>query len=180
MIDATQPPLNPSLAKIIRRAKVLKWCVTYGCTTCGAKKFRTAIKQSFNRDRLIEELKSLSAHLVNDERNRDILLLLMYEVVFLNNFMGLSAELAGSKAGEFLDNAIRIDRERRSKTKLRVEKEQFDKKIKDQKNAQKNIWGAIKRKDFKAIAQLLSYTLDLDEIGPLGISLGDALKRIQN
>jgi hypothetical protein len=52
--------------------------------------------------------------------------------------------------------------------------------MKDKKNAQKNIWGAIKRKDFKAISQLLSYNLDLDENGPLGISLGEALKQIQS
>ena len=179
MIDPTKPRLNPSLAEIIRRARVLKWCVTYECTTCGAHKFRAALKV-FSRDQLVEELKKLKEQFLNDISNRSALLLIMHEVVFLENFTGLSSELAGTNAGEFLDRAIRIEHERRLDTKIRVEKEQIAKKMKDKKNAQKNIWGAIKRKDFKAISQLLSYTLDLDEIGPLGISLGDALKQIKN
>jgi hypothetical protein len=172
--------LNPTLENIIRRAKVLKWCVTYGCSTCGAHKFRAALKNSFTRDQLIEELKKLSAECVDDVTNRDVLILLMHEVVFLENFTGLSSELAGTNVGEFLDRAVRIEHERRLDTKIRIENEQIAKKMKDKKNAQKNIWGAIKRKDFKAISQLLSYNLDLDENGPLGISLGEALKQIQS
>jgi hypothetical protein len=179
MIEAIKAPLNTSLEDIIRRARVLKWCVDYGCTTCGAHKFRAALKV-FSRDQLVEELKTLKEQFLNDISNRCALLLIMHEVVFLENFTGLSFELAGSKAGEFLDRAIRIEYERRLNTKIRVEKEQIAKKMKDQINAQKNIWGAIKRKDFKAISQLLSYNLDLDEIGSLGVSLGDALKKIQN
>jgi hypothetical protein len=172
--------LNPTLENIIRRAKVLQWCVSYGCSTCGAHKFRTALKNSFTRDQLIEELKKLSAECVDDVTNRDVLILLMHEVVFLENFTGLSSELAGTNAGKFLDRAVRIEHERRLDTKIRIENEQIAKKMKDKKNAQKNIWGAIKRKDFKAISQLLSYNLDLDENGPLGISLGEALKQIQS
>jgi len=179
MIEVIKSPLNPSLAEIIRGARVLKWCVTYECTTCGAHKFRAALKV-FSRDQLVEELKTLKEQFLNDKSNRRALLLIMHEVVFLENFTGLSFELAGTDAGEFLDRAIRIEHERRLDSKIRVEKEQIAKKIKNQINAQKNIWGAIKRKDFKAISQLLSHTLDLDEIGPLGISLSDALKQIQN
>jgi len=168
-------PLNPTtLERIIHTAKVLKWCVKFGCGTCGAHKFRLAIKR-FNRSQLIEELKTLSAECVDDITNKGALLLLMHEVVFLNNFQGLSSELAGTKAGEFLDRAIRIEHERHSNTKTRIEKEQSEKKIKSQKNAQKNIWAAIRRKDISAISHLLSKNLDLNEIGPVGISLRDAL-----
>jgi hypothetical protein len=168
-------PLNATLENIIHTAKVLKWCVKFGCGTCGAHKFRAALKNSFTRDQLIEELKTLSAECVDDITNKNALLLLMHEVVFLNNFQGLSSELAGTKAGEFLDRAIRIEHERHSNTKTRIEKEQSEKKIKSQKNAQKNIWAAIRRKDISAISHLLSKNLDLNEIGPVGISLRDAL-----
>lgn len=171
-------PLNATLEQLIHTAKKLEWCVKYGCTTCGAREFRSAVKSRFTRNQLVKELKTLSADCVDDITNRDVLLLLMYEVVFLNNFVGLSSELAGTKAGEFLDRAIRIESERLSDTKRSIEKEKIKKKMKDQKNAQKNIWGAIKRNDMTAIPHLLSKNLDLSEIGLAGITLSEALKQI--
>ena len=168
---------NATLEQIIHSARALKWCVKFGCGTCGAHEFTSSINR-FNRNQLIEEVKSLSFECVDDIANRGVLLLLMHEIAFLENFTGLSSELVGTKAGEFLDRAIRIEHDRRLDTKIRVEKEQFAKKMKDQKNAQRNIWGAIKRKDINAISHLLSKGLDYSEIGPAGIPLGEALSQI--
>ncbi len=165
---------NPTLEQVIRLARALKWCLKHQCTTCGAHQFRATLKV-FTRDQLIAELKTLSEKCVTDTRNRRALLLIMYEMVFFEDFTGLSSELAGSTAGEFLDRAIRIEQERRLNTQIRVEKEQHEKKIKAQKNAQKNIWGAIKRKDMNAISHLLSKNLDLNEIGSAGLSLSAVL-----
>ena len=133
--------LNLTLENIISRAKVLQWCMTFGCTTCGAHKFRAVLKNSFTRDQLIEELKKLSAECVDDVTNRDVLILLMHDVVFLENFTGLSSELAGTNAGKFLDRAVRIEHERRLDTKIRIENEQIAKKMKDKKMLRK-IYGA--------------------------------------
>jgi hypothetical protein len=65
----------------------------------------------------------------------------MHEVVFLENFTGLSSELAGSNAGKFLDRAVRIEHERRLNTRIRIENEQIAKKMKDKKKLRK-IYGA--------------------------------------
>lgn len=168
---------NATLEDIIRRARLFRWCLKYECTTCGAYEFKAALKV-LTRDQLIEDLKKLSEKFLNETRNRRALLLIMYEMVFLEDFTGLSSELAGTKAGEFLDRAIRIEHERLVETKARVEQEQAAKKMKEQINAQKNIWGAIKRKDISAMHHLLNKNLNLDAIGPLGISLGQALNQI--
>ena len=110
-----------------------------------------------------------------EKANLRTLLFILQKVVILNDFTGLSAELAGTKAGDFLDRAL----ERKSNTRTRIENEQIAKKIKAQKRVQKSIWGAIKRRYITAIPHLLSKNLDLNEIGPAGISLRECLKQIE-
>lgn len=149
----------------------------YMCTTCGARPFRSQIKRMFDHDQLIEELKKLTIDFIDDQSNRDAMLILLDDLGY-PNYKNLIKELSDSAAGEFLKRAIRIEKERITDHKERMVSQQQDKRNTQIARAQANIWGAIKRKDLPAIKYLLARGIDLEQTNSDGISIKEALAEI--
>jgi len=152
------------------------WCVDYGCTTCGGQFFRRSISK-LSRAELVEQLMSLPDSFVNARPHRQALLFAMYASV-QSNFYVLLSEFGDSPIARFLENAIRIEKERKEATKLRIEQEQLNKKLKDKARAQRNIWGAVKRKDIPAIKSMMGKGVNLNQVNDKGILLIEQIKKI--
>lgn len=131
-----------------------------------------------SRSQLIEQLMYLPQEFLEIRVHREPLLFAIYASVQLFNFNGLLKEFGSSPIASFLKDAIKIKACRKEETKLRIQKEQNDKKTKDRINAQKNIWGAIKRNDLLAINALRLKGIDLDQADTSGISLRVKLKEL--
>ena len=95
-----------------------------------------------------------------------------------SNFYVLLNEFGASPIARFLENAIKIEKERKENTKLRIEQEQLGKKLKDKARAQKNIWCAVKRKDITAIKAMMDKGINLNQVDDCGILLADRLRDV--
>lgn len=164
------------LSFLIYVATKENWCVDYACTTCGGQLYRRSLSK-LSRSELVEQLMSLPESFVNARSHRQALLFAMYASV-QSNFYVLLNEFGDSPIARFLENAIRIEKERKENTKLRIEQEQLERKLKDKARAQKNIWGAVKRKDITAIKAMISKGLDSIEVDSNGEILKDQLAKI--
>lgn len=149
----------------------------YLCTTCGAKDFRSCINKLFNREKLIDELRKLSVDFVDDQSNRDAMLILLNDLGY-PNYSNLIQELLGTPAGDFLKRAIRIEKQRREGHRERMANQQETKSNNQKSRAQNNIWGAINRKDFPAIKNLVAKGINLEQTNGNGLSLKSALEAI--
>lgn len=165
------------LRSVIFFAKKLNWCIDYHCTTCGARHFRSKIRELFNREQLIDQLKKLTFDFVDDRSNRDAMLLLLDDLGY-PDYKNLIQELSGSASGEFLNRAIKIERDRREGHRERMATQQETKRKNQIIKAQENIWGAIKRKDLPAIKHLIAREIDLEQTNSDGLSLRAALKEL--
>ena len=165
------------LRSVIFFAQKLNWCIDYRCTTCGADLFRSKIRRQFNRQELIDQLKKLSIHFVDNTYNRDAMLILLYDLGY-PNYANLIQDLSGTPAGDFLIRAINIEKERNTYHRKRMHIQQENRKNSEMARAQANIWGAIKRKDFQAIDHLVAKGIDLNQTNIDGISIKEALTEI--
>ena len=165
------------LRSVIFFAQKLNWCMDYQCTTCGADRFRSKIRKLFNREQLIEQLKKLSIHFVDNTNNRDAMLILLDSLGY-PNYANLIQDLSGTPAGDFLIRAITIEKERNANHRQRMHIQQENRKNSEMARAQANIWGAIKRKDFQAIDHLVAKGIDLNQTNIDGISIKEALTEI--
>lgn len=103
-----------ALRELFSEARDRHWCVQPYCTTCGARDYRTAIHA--NAVALVEALRSAR---IRDLRRefptldvQDALHLLMMELAtplepLFGKTPALDSELAGTEAGEYLDNMRR-------------------------------------------------------------------------
>lgn len=164
------------LSFLIYVATKENWCVDYACTTCCGQLYRRSLSK-LSRSELVEQLMSLSESFVNARSHRQALLFAMYASV-QSNFYVLLSEFGDSPIARFLENAIRIEKERKENTNLRREQEQLERKLKDKARAQKNIWGAVKRKDIAAIKAMMDKGINLNQVNDKGILLIEQIKRI--
>jgi hypothetical protein len=164
------------LSFLIYVATKENWCVDYSCTTCGGQLYRRSLSK-LSRSELVEQLMSLPESFVNGRSHRQALLFAMHASV-QSNFYVLLSEFGDSPIARFLENAIRIEKERKENTKLRIEQEQLERKLKDKARAQKNIWGAVKRKDINAIKAMMDKGINLNQVDDCGILLADRLRDV--
>jgi hypothetical protein len=164
------------LSFLIYVATKENWCVDYACTTCGGQLYRRRLSK-LSRPELVEQLMSLPDSFVNARPHRQALLFAMYASVE-SNFYILLNEFGDTPIARFLENAIRIEKERKENAKHRIEQEQLEKKLKDKARAQKNIWGAVKRKDIPAINSLMLKGVNLNQKGLNGLMLKDEIGKL--
>lgn len=153
-----------------------EWCVSHSCTTCGGQHYRRELMR-LSRSELLEQLMYLPKDFLEIKAHREPILFALYEAVQIN-FNFLLEEFGSAPIAVFLINAIRIEKDREENIKIRIESQQHNKKLKDKSRAQKNIWGAIKRKDISAINSLLLKGLNLNQIGPNGEMLKDEIREL--
>ena len=171
--------MTASLSAILTTAKANNWCTKPFCTTCGSMEFRSEIKK-FSRNELIENLKALSRLEVLS--NRDAIITCFYRASAYSEVEDLAIPLKDTPCGDFLASIFE-HKERAKQTKEKNERESIDRHYEKlerlREKASKDIFGAIRRKDFIAIGALVAKGADLSQLDENGVALEEKIRLLK-
>jgi len=139
-----------------------KYCVNPFCTTCGSLDFKKAL-DTFSRDEIIEGLKSLPDDYLELRDSDDALLTCFYKASLFGTGMDLIEPLKGTAAGKELEFRLKHEKDHKLYLKdieVQANEQRYKRVLMHRERAKKHIWGAIRRKDTKAIEMMLSRGID--------------------
>ena len=179
---------------LMHHALKSKWCVKalcpicehLFCPTCGSLEFRSGSLEfrnglnKFSLEDIVEGLKILPADFMELEEATDtILYAFLYASTLNSSGSDLREALKGTPSLLALQKAIDFNRKqgilRRDDNKQYALYEKQNRLDFMKISAQKNIWGAIKRKDIKAVKALIDKGINLNEKNEDGKSVKDFL-----
>jgi len=139
-----------------------KFCVNPFCTTCGSLDFKNALNK-FTRDEIIEGLKSLPEEYLDLRDSEDALLTCFYKASLFGTGGDLVELLKGTPAGKELELIFKHEKDHKlylRNLELQVNEQRYKRVIMLRERAKKHIWGAVNRKDTKAIEIMISRGID--------------------
>ena len=139
-----------------------KYCVNPFCTTCGSLDFKKALNK-FSRDEIIDGLKSLPEDYLDLRDSDDALLSCFYKASLFGTGKDLVEPLKGTPAGKELELILKHEKEHKiylQNIEVKVNEQRFKRVLMLRERAKKHIWGAVRRRDTKAIEMMLSRGID--------------------
>ena len=139
-----------------------KYCVNPFCTTCGSLDFKKAL-DTFTSDEIIEGLKSLSEDYLELRDSDDALLTCFFKASLFGTGMDLIEPLKGTPAGRRLELILKYEKDHQLYLKnieVQAHEQRYKRVLVLRERAKKHIWGAVRRKDTKAIEMMLSRGID--------------------
>jgi len=139
-----------------------KYCVNPFCTTCGSLDFKKAL-DTFSRDEIIEGLKSLPDDYLELRDSDDALLTCFFKASLFGTGIDLIEPLKGTPAGRRLELILKYEKDHKLYLKnieVKANEERYKRVLVHRERAKKHIWGAVRRKDTKAIEIMLSRGID--------------------
>jgi len=139
-----------------------KYCVNPFCTTCGSLDFKKALNK-FTRDEIVEGLKSLPEEYLQLRDSDDALLSCFYKASLFGIGGDLVEPLKGTPAGNELESILRHEKDHQLYLKnieVQANEQRYKRVLVLRERAKKHIWGAVRRKDTKAIEIMLSKGID--------------------
>ena len=139
-----------------------KYCVNPFCTTCGSLDFKDALDK-FTRDEIIEGLKSLPEEYLDLRDSDDALLTCFYKASLFGFGGDLIEPLKGTPAGKELEFRLKYEKDHQVYLKnieIKANEQRYQRVLIQRERAKKHIWGAVRRKDTKAIEMMLSRGID--------------------
>ena len=139
-----------------------KYCVNPFCTTCGSLDFKKAL-DTFTSDEIIEGLKSLSEDYLELRDSDDALLTCFYKASLFGTGWDLVEPLKDTPAGKELESILKYEKDHQLYLKnieVQANEQRYKRVLMNRERAKKHIWGAVRRKDTKAIEMMLSRGID--------------------
>ena len=139
-----------------------KYCVNPFCTTCGSLDFKKALNK-FTRDEIVEGLKSLSEDYLELRDSGDALLSCFYKASLFGTGWDLVEPLKDTPAGKELESILKYEKDHKlylQNIEVQANEQRYKRVLMNRERAKKHIWGAIRRKDTKAIEMMLSRGID--------------------
>ena len=139
-----------------------KYCVDPFCTTCGSLDFKKALN-TFTRDEIIEGLKSLPDDYLELNDSKDALLTCFYKVSLFGTGHDLIEPLKDTPAGKELELILKHEKDHKlylRNIEVQANEQRYKRVLMQRERAKKHIWGAVRRKDAKAIEMMLSRGID--------------------
>ena len=139
-----------------------KYCVNPFCTTCGSLDFKKAL-DTFTSDEIIEGLKSLSEDYLELRDSDDASLTFFFKASLFVTGMDLIEPLKGTPAGRRLELILKYEKDHQLYLKnieVQANEQRYKRVLVLRERAKKHIWGAVRRKDTKAIEMMLSRGID--------------------
>ncbi len=155
-------PISRSSIKfrfLLDRALNSNWCANWNCTTCGAMYLRPRLEK-FTREEIIEGLKALPESFVDNPKSTEILVCCFYAASIFGTGYDLVEELKGSPVSRVLECALSKSYRKTNNKEPSIQQRRFNRVIKLRERAKKHIWGAVRRKDYKAIEVMLNRGID--------------------
>lgn len=155
-------PISRSSIKfrfLVDRALNSNWCANWNCTTCGAMYLRPRLEK-FTREEIIEGLKALPESFVDNPKSTEILVCCFYAASIFGTGYDLVEELKGSPVSRVLECALSKSYRKTNNKEPSIQQRRFNRVIKLRERAKKHIWGAVRRKDHKAIEVMLNRGID--------------------
>ena len=139
-----------------------KYCVNPFCTTCGSLDFKKALNK-FTRDEIIQGLKSLPEEYLDIRDSDDALLSCFYMASLFGTGKDLVEPLKGTPAGKELEHILKHEKDHKiylQNIEVKANEQRYQRVLMQRERAKKHIWGAVRRKDTKAIEMMLSRGID--------------------
>ena len=139
-----------------------KYCVNPFCTTCGSLDFKKAL-DTFTSDEIVEGLKSLSEDYLELRDSDDALLTCFYKASLFGTGWDLVEPLKDTPAGKELESILKYEKDHQLYLKnieVQANEQRYKRVLVLRERAKKHIWGAVRRKDTKAIEMMLSRGID--------------------
>ena len=139
-----------------------KYCVNPFCTTCGSLDFKQALDK-FTRDEIVEGLKSLPEEYLQLRDSDDALLACFYKASLFGTGWDLVEPLKDTPAGKELEFRLKYEKDHQLYLKnieVQANEQRYKRVLVLREQAKKHIWGAVRRKDTKAIEIMLSRGID--------------------
>jgi hypothetical protein len=139
-----------------------KYCVNPFCTTCGSLDFKDALDK-FTRDEIIEGLKSLPEEYLDLRDSEDALLTCFCKASLFGTGRDLIELLKGTPAGKELELILKHEKDHKTylrNLELQANEQRYKRVLMLRERAKKHIWGAVNRKDTKAIEIMISRGID--------------------
>lgn len=145
--------------ELIFRAQRRNWCANWNCTTCGAMYLRPRLEK-FTREEIIEGLKALPNSFVDNPKSTEILVFCFYAASIFGTGYDLVEPLKDSPVSRVLDCALSKSYRKTNYEEPSIQERRLNRVIKLRERAKKHIWGAVRRKDYKAIEIMLNRGID--------------------